>query len=212
VPPAPDADRARAAYERHAGSYDDRVTVRGIEALQRQAIDGLEVAAGARVLDVACGTGIAFAEIERRVGPDGALVGVDLSPAMLARAHERVRERGWPNVELVESRVEDAALDGDSFDAALFSFSHDVLQSDAAVERVVDAVRPGGRIATTGVQWAPRWAVPVNAAVWIGARRYVTTFEGFDDPWRRLAERLDDLRVERRWLGSVYVVSGRVPT
>jgi hypothetical protein len=54
--------------------------------------------------------------------------------------------------------------------------------------------------------------VPVNAAVWVGARRYVTTFGGFDRPWRHLADHLEDVRVERRWLGSMYVVSGRVPT
>lgn len=209
--PAPDADRARAAYERHASRYDDRVTVRGIEALQRAAIDRLELSPGERVLDLACGTGGAFQELERRIGPGGDLVGVDLTGAMLERAAARARYRGWSNVELVESPVEDAVLDG-TFDAALFSFAHDVLQSDAAIDRVVSALRPGGRVATTGIRWAPRWNVAVNAAVWLGARRYVTTFDGFDQPWRKLAERLEDVRVELRWLGSMYVVSGRVPT
>jgi ubiquinone/menaquinone biosynthesis C-methylase UbiE len=131
---------------------------------------------------------------------------------MLERAGERVDAHGWPNVRLIESRVEDADLGDEPFDAALFSFTHDVLQSGAAVAAVVRAVRPGGRIATTGIQWAPRWLAPVNAAVWLGARRYVTTFAGFDRPYARLADRLDDVRVERAWLGAMYVVSGRVPT
>jgi ubiquinone/menaquinone biosynthesis C-methylase UbiE len=212
VSPGPDAERAHAVYEREAGRYDKRVTVRGIEALQRRAIEGLKLARGDRVLDVACGTGLAFAELQGRVGPDGAIVGVDLSGAMLERAAERVRDRGWENVRLVEARVEEAHLGSEPFDAALLSFTHDVLQSEAAVDAVVAAVRRGGRLATTGIQWAPRWLLPVNAAVWIGARRYVTTFDGFDRPFRRLEERLEDVRVERAWLGSMYVVSGRVPT
>jgi len=210
VSPGPDPGRARATYQREATRYDRRITVRGIEALQRRAIARLELSAGDRVLDVACGTGLAFPELQARIGPSGELVGVDLSDAMLARAAERVREHGWENVRLVEARVEEAELGDEPFDAALFSFTHDVLQSDAAVEAVVDAVRGGGQVATTGIQWAPRWLVPVNAAVRLGARRWVTTFDGFDRPFRRLEDRLEDVRVERAWLGSMYVVSGRV--
>jgi ubiquinone/menaquinone biosynthesis C-methylase UbiE len=212
VSPGPDPGRARAAYQREADRYDKRVTVRGIEALQRRAIDRLDMSPGDRVLDVACGTGLAFTELEDRIRGDGALVGVDLSGAMLERAAERVRDHGWENVRLIESRVEEADLGEDEFDAALFSFTHDVLQSDPAVDAVLRAVRGGGRIATTGIQWAPRWLLPVNAAVWLGARRYVTTFDGFDRPFARLEERLEDVQVERAWLGSMYVVSGRVPT
>ena len=207
--PGPDPARAREAYERHAGGYDDKLTLRVVAPLQRAAIHALDLSPGDRVLDVACGTGIAFASLEERVGPEGEIVGVDLSAAMLARAGERVRAHGWSNVRLIESRVEDAALDDGAFDAALFSFTHDVLQSAAAVDRVAAAVRPGGRVAATGIQWAPRWALPVNAAVRIGARPFVTTFDGFDRPWRRLGERLSDVRCERHWLGSMYVFSGR---
>jgi ubiquinone/menaquinone biosynthesis C-methylase UbiE len=207
----PDAGRARAAYQRHAAQYDRRSSVRIVRGLQRRAIDALQLSPGDRVLDVACGTGLAFDELEQRIGPDGRLVGVDLTAAMLERAGQRVRAHGWDNVELIEARVEDADFGG-PLDAALFSFTHDVLQSDAAVDAVVRAVRPGGRIATTGIQWAARWLAPVNAAVWLGARRYVTTFDGFGRPYARLASRLGDVRVERAWLGSMYVVSGRVPT
>ena len=141
----PDAERARAAYERHARRYDYRFTVRIIEALQRRAIDALSLSPGDRVLDVACGTGGAFFELEERVGSGGSLVGVDLSAAMLERARVRVKQHEWSNVRL-------------------------------------------------------------------GARRYVTTFAGFDRPYALLAERLEDVSVERAWLRSMYVVSGRVPT
>ena len=100
--PGPDPDRARAAYARHAGSYDDRATLRVIGALQRAALERLGLRAGARVLDVACGTGGAFAAIEERIGADGELIGVDLTRAMLDRARERVREHGWTNVRRVQ--------------------------------------------------------------------------------------------------------------
>jgi ubiquinone/menaquinone biosynthesis C-methylase UbiE len=59
-----------------------------------RAIEMLELRPGARVLDVACGTGANFALIEQRIGPSGELVGIDLTPQMLARARIRVLRNG----------------------------------------------------------------------------------------------------------------------
>jgi ubiquinone/menaquinone biosynthesis C-methylase UbiE len=48
-----------------------------------RAIELLGLRPGARVLDLACGTGVNFVLIEQRIGTSGSLVGVDLTPAML---------------------------------------------------------------------------------------------------------------------------------
>jgi ubiquinone/menaquinone biosynthesis C-methylase UbiE len=52
------------------------------------------IAPGDSVLDIACGTGANFALLDERVGPAGRVVGVDLSPDMLAVAAERCGARG----------------------------------------------------------------------------------------------------------------------
>ncbi len=49
-----------------------------------------ETAAGERVLDIGCGCGATTVELARRVGPDGHVLGLDLSAPMLARARERM--------------------------------------------------------------------------------------------------------------------------
>jgi ubiquinone/menaquinone biosynthesis C-methylase UbiE len=64
------------------------------------AIELLDLRPGARVLDVACGTGANFALIEERIGPSGELVGVDVAPQMLYQARGRVAGAGWKNVRL----------------------------------------------------------------------------------------------------------------
>ncbi|MGH9049909.1 MAG: hypothetical protein ACRDY4_09290 [Acidimicrobiia bacterium] len=44
------------------------------------------------------------------------------------------------------------------------------------------------------------------------ARRYVTTFEGFDAPWSHLAAEVPGLRVRRLFLGGAYLAVGRTET
>lgn len=53
------------------------------------------------VLDLACGHGNFTVEWAKRVGPDGLVIGLDLSPAMLARAAERINRWGLDNVLLI---------------------------------------------------------------------------------------------------------------
>jgi hypothetical protein len=104
--------------------------------------------------------------------------------------------------------VEEARIEGQA-EAALFSFTHDVLQSEHALANVVGHLRPGAGVAAVGAKWAGRWNLPVNAVVGAIARRYVTTFENLDRPWRKLGSRVD-LTAESLALGGIYLVWGEV--
>ncbi len=53
---------------------------------------------GERVVDVGCGAGIDSLIAARMVGPTGAVVGVDMTPAMLDRARISAAEGGFSNV------------------------------------------------------------------------------------------------------------------
>jgi ubiquinone/menaquinone biosynthesis C-methylase UbiE len=176
---------------------------------QRMAVDRLELQAAETVLDVACGTGLMFPLLQTRVGEGGRIIGIDLSPEMIAQARKRVAAEGWENVTLIEAPVEDAAIDRIA-DAALFSFTHDVLQSPPAVARVVASLRPGARVASVGGKLAARWNVLVNAAVRRSARPYMTTFRGLDRPWRELERYAGDMQHRSLALGGAYVAWGAI--
>src|SRR6478752_5640549 len=68
-----------------------------------RAVQALQLRQGDRVIDIACGTGLNFPLIEEVIGPDGWIVGVDLTDAMLARAEDRMGANGWRNVSLVQA-------------------------------------------------------------------------------------------------------------
>ena len=173
----------------------------------REAVKRLDLSPGQVVVDVACGTGLNFERIREGIGPSGRLIGIDISPEMLAIARHKVEQAGWDNVTLLEAGAEEAALPAEA-DALLFSFTHDVLRSPAALDNLLSQARSCARVVAAGGKWPPRWAVPVHAYVRWQAPRFVTTMEGFDRPWTLLAERLADLEIRPRSLGGAYVAWG----
>jgi SAM-dependent methyltransferase len=193
------------AYTRDARRYDARTSSYGH--YRRSAVDLLPLGCGDVVLDIGCGTGLCFEQLVERVGRTGTVVGVEPADAMLELAAQRVADRGWGNVELVHSPVEEANLP--RADHALFCAVHDVLQSAPAVDHVVAHLRPGGAVAATGGKWAPPWAVAVNAGVMAAHGPFVRDFTGFGRPWALLAERVPGLRVQEVALGGGYLASGR---
>lgn len=68
-----------------------------VAALQRRQ----HIGPGDVVLDLACGHGNFTVELARRTAPGGLVLGLDLSPAMLARAAARVRRQRLDNVLLI---------------------------------------------------------------------------------------------------------------
>lgn len=202
----PDPALAIARYRRHAAGYD--ATARRSMPARLRTIDRLALRPGDVVLDVGCGTGLSFAPILERIGPSGRIVGVELSPEMIALARERCAQQGWRNVLLLESTVEHAPL-AERLDAVLFHCAHDVLRSTPALERIFAAARPGARVAAAGMKLCPWWASPLNPLVRHRARPYMTTFEGLERPWSLLERYLSGFEWESRNFGSGWIGWGR---
>jgi SAM-dependent methyltransferase len=210
VSTAPDAGRARAAYARLARSYDRRLGLGRV--LHGRGVEALDPQPGEVILDAGCGTGLAFSLLEERIGETGRIIGVELSEDMAAEARARANAHGWHNIQVMVGPVEEASVPIDC-DGAILVLTHDIMRSPEAVTRAVSTVRPGGRVVAVGSKWAPRFLFPLNAYVWLKARRYVTTFEGFDRPWTHLETQIEDVRVTPMLGGAAYICRGvRPPT
>jgi len=127
---------------------------------------------------------------------------------MVEQARRRVARAHSARVTLMCAPVEDADLRLNA-DAALFHFTHDILQRPEAIANVLGHLKPGARVVASGLKWATPWLWrPVNWLVLPAALRSVTSLDGMERPWQLLQEQLGQMRVESRLLGGAYVASG----
>lgn len=140
-----------------------------IAPLGHRAMDRAALRAGERVLDIGCGCGQTSLELGRRVGPTGAVTGVDISSVMLERARAFAREQGVGNVSFEDADAQTHAFDAGAYDLVFSRFGIMFFaDSIAAFTNLARALRPGGRIAF--VCWRsfpenPWMTVPVSAAL-----------------------------------------------
>jgi ubiquinone/menaquinone biosynthesis C-methylase UbiE len=106
------------------------------------------VAPGMRVLDIATGTELSAGAALAAVGPTGHITAVDISPAMVAKARERLGDA--PNVALSVEDGQALSFPNESFDAVLCNlglmFFPDPVRGLTEFRRVL---RPGGRVAVS---------------------------------------------------------------
>ncbi len=204
---APDRLAALAQYRRRAGVYDFELAL--LEPVRRKAISRLRLKPGDAVLDVGCGTGLSLELLEQAIGPRGKIVGIEQSPEMIGKAQERVQQNRWSNVKLLGSPVETARIPGRA-DAALFHFTHDILRQPQAIANVVRHLKSGATVVASGLKWAGGIASGVNFLILPAALYSVTSLEGLDKPWDRLASSTGLLEVDTMYLGGVYIASGTV--
>jgi demethylmenaquinone methyltransferase / 2-methoxy-6-polyprenyl-1,4-benzoquinol methylase len=112
---------------------------------RRAAVRAARLSSGGSALDVACGTGKLTAALAGAVGPEGRVVGVDLSAAMLDEARRAFGE--MPGVEFVLGNALALPVTDGSFDAATIAFGLRNLASfEDGFREMVRAVRSGGRV------------------------------------------------------------------
>ena len=169
----------------------------------------LGLSPGDCVLDVACGTGNFTRDFARTVGPDGLVVGIDLSETMLARGVSDTQEAAlldrtaYVRGDASELPFVDSSFDGVCCFAALHLFA----DPERALDRMTEVLTPGGRIAIfTSAQGRTALTRP-----WIslsGRRSGMRVFEQGEVV--RMLERRGYTKIEQRVTGVTQFVGGRL--
>jgi SAM-dependent methyltransferase len=108
----------------------------------RAAVAGAGIRPGGTVVDVGCGTGRALAPLRAAVGPDGAVIAVDLTPEMLGAARPAAAAAGAARVIADARMLPLAARSADAvFAAGLVNHLPD---TEAGLRELARVTRPGG--------------------------------------------------------------------
>src|SRR3954453_14228225 len=119
---------------------------RQLAPLGRRALAALAPQPGESVLDIGCGGGDTALELARAVAPDGTVLGVDLSAAVLAFAQRAAK--GCERVRFVEADAQLFPFEPASFDAAFSRFGVMFFADQiAAFVNIRRSLKPNGRLA-----------------------------------------------------------------
>jgi ubiquinone/menaquinone biosynthesis C-methylase UbiE len=182
-------------------------------AQRRRAVQALGLRAGDTVVDMACGTGLNFPLIEEVVGPDGRIVGVDLTDAMLAQAQDRIETNGWSNISLVQA------------DAAGYDFPTEVnaILSTYALTQVpecAEVIAHGSAALSLGGRWVVLdLKIPDNTPGWLTqlGTAIVRPFASIDQwkmrrPWEAIRAAMREELADPSWtelfFGTAFLAAG----
>ena len=208
----------REVYGRRARRYDltsNLYYLMGvpITRYRQRAVEALQLVPGAKVLDLACGTGLNFEWLQAAIGPTGRLIGLDFTPAMLDQARERVKRMGWDNVTLIEGDATAFTLP-ELVDAVLSTFALSTMPAgERAVQSAIAVLRNGGRLTLLDIKRADgafRFLNPLAVPL---TRPFGGTEEALKRrPWEEMRRSLEAFTFQELYLGFIYLATGMKPT
>jgi len=106
-----------------------------------------ELRPGEMVVDLGSGAGIDSLIAARKVGPEGYVIGVDMTPAMLEKARRAARQTGLSNVEFREGYAEALPVEDGWADVVISNGVLNLMPDKAAaLEEMSRVLKPEGRL------------------------------------------------------------------
>jgi len=106
-----------------------------------------ELRSGERVVDIGSGAGIDSLIAGKMVGPEGAVIGVDMTPEMRAKARAAAAQAGAEHVHFVDGYMEDLPVEDGWADVVISNGVFNLSPNKPQVLREMFRVlRPGGRL------------------------------------------------------------------
>jgi ubiquinone/menaquinone biosynthesis C-methylase UbiE len=132
-----------------------------VEPAIRAAIQALQLPLGSRGLDAGCGIGLQALSLAEAVGSAAQVIGLDLSPGLLAYGREMVEEAGLSErISFQQGDVRELPFDDDIFDWAWSAncVGYAPLDPLPLVRELARVVKPGGSVAI--LAWSSERLLP----------------------------------------------------
>lgn len=109
-------------------------------------INAANIKEGEKVIDIACGTGVATFLAKEKTGKDGEVTGVDINKGMLDVARSITTDNN--SIDWYESSADDLPINDNVFDVAICNLSLQLFpDKPAALKEIHRVLAPGGRLA-----------------------------------------------------------------
>lgn len=211
---APSKPELARLYEKRSKRYDFTANLYYLIgfrefAYRMLAVEALRLKTGDTVVEIGCGTGLNFPLLQERVGAEGRLIGVDLTAAMLERAHRRSRRNGWKNVSL---RNEDAAAFQfpAGINAVISTFALTLVpEFDTVIEHAAAALAPGGRFAVLDFKKPRKLPLLLTKLGVLITKPFGVTLDMAErHPWESINRRFPVARFHELYFGFAYLSVG----
>ena len=206
--------KVQSLYQAGAKNYDFttllfRLVGLRMGAYRSIAIDRLSLKRGDVVVELGCGTGLNFAMLLEKIGKEGRLIGVDLTPGMLDIARKKVARNDWQNVELIQSDIAAYQFPQQVNAVLVTGVLGYIPDYDQVINAVAEALTPGGHLSfLDGKQPEnlPSWLFKIVLKL---GGRFGYTPEYFSvRPWESVEQYFKEISFETHYGGMIYIVSG----
>lgn len=183
--------------------------------LKEPAVEKLNLSLNDRVISFCCGTGQEFPFIEKKIGNQGFIFGIDYSSGMLKKASERIASNNWRNVDLARKDVtdlDDLIQEGD-FDSGICTLGLSIIPDPKkAFDNLKRSVKTGGSIVISDMQALSGRKAVLNPLLTLLNAPFGNTYESLHKSRQfaiSLQRELKDYNKEEYLFGSYYIVSGK---
>jgi len=210
-----DKNHIAGLYQKRAKHYDFSANLYyllGIRefAYRKIGVESLKLEHGDTVVEIGCGTGLNLRLLRDRVGAEGKIIGVDLTPEMLSVAKKRIEHHHWTNVELVQSDAADYHFP-QRVDGIISTFAITLISEfDKIIKKGAAALFPGKRLVILDFKMPDSWPMWLVKFFVVLTRPFGVTQDLADrHPWESIEQYLDLVEFRTKYFGGIYIAAGQ---
>jgi len=203
----------RTLYEKRARFYDFSANFYYLagfreDTYRKKAVALLDLKEGDTVVEIGCGTGLNFRHIQKCIGPNGRIIGIDLTADMLSIARQRCERHSWRNVQLFEQDAASFTFP-DKVDGVISSFALTLMpEYKAIIKHAHTALSTGRKLVLLDLK-IPDWPKSlVNLAIALTRPFGVSRDIGQRHPWEHIQKIFGNLLMQEMYFGAVYMAVG----